>query len=361
VAALEEEVARYCELPYAVAVASGTDALLLALKAVGVGSGDAVITTPYTFFATAGAISNLGARPLFVDIEPSGYSMDAAQLGVMLERDCKFNLTSQKLVHRATNMAVKAFVPVHLYGQCADMDEIRDLAQRYRLSVIEDACQAIGAKYRDKYAGALGDAGCFSFFPTKNLGGAGDGGMVVTRSKEIARQVKLVRTHGAHPKYFHSVVGFNSRLDELQAAVLRVKLRHLDSWIRARQQNAAAYDDMFRSAGLASKIVTPSTLPHRTHTFHQYVIRCEDRDNLRTFLQSRGVGTEIYYPLALHQQQCFRHLGYGATDFPRSSAAADHTLALPIYAELTKEQKDFIVQSITAFYKGESSAKPPNL
>jgi dTDP-4-amino-4,6-dideoxygalactose transaminase len=350
VTALEEEIARYCGVPYAVAVASGTDALLISMKALGVGPGDAVVTVPFTFFATAGAVVNLGARPLFVDIDSPSFAMDPAQLAMFLERECKFDLTSQRLVHKATNAVVKAIMPVHLYGQCADMDDILELAQRYRVPVIEDACQAIGARYRDKMAGAIGDIGCFSFFPSKNLGGAGDGGMVITRKKDLAQQVRLLRTHGAQPKYFHAIVGFNSRLDEVQAAVLRVKLTYLDSWIECRQRNAAEYEEGFRAAGLASRIETPAIRSHRTHTFHQYVIRTADRDHLRAHLQSHGVGTEIYYPLSLHQQECFRFLGYEATDFPRSTAAAEQTLALPVYAEMTTAQKAYVVRSIADFY-----------
>jgi dTDP-4-amino-4,6-dideoxygalactose transaminase len=350
VRALEEEIARYCNVPHAVAVASGSDALLLSLKALGVGAGDAVITVPFTFFSTVGAIVHLGARPLFVDIDSASFTMDPAHLSMLLERDCKFNLTTQRLVHRSTETTVKAILPVHLYGQCADMDEILELAQRYRLPVVEDACQAIGARHRDKAAGAVGDVGCFSFFPTKNLGGAGDGGMVVTKSKDLAQQIKRLRAHGAQPKYFHSVVGFNSRLDEIQAAVLRVKLKHLDGWIQSRQRNAAEYEEGFRAARLLSKIETAAIKPHRTHTFHQYVIRSSERDNLRAFLQSRGIGTEIYYPLSVHQQECFRFLGYDSVDFPRSRAAAEQTLALPVYPELAPEQIKHVVACIAEFY-----------
>jgi dTDP-4-amino-4,6-dideoxygalactose transaminase len=350
VSALEEEIARYCGVSYAVAVASGSDALLLSMKALGVGPGDAVVTVPFTFFATAGAIVNLGARPLFVDIDGAGYGMDAEQLSLLLEKDCTFNAATQKLVHRSTSSNVKAILPVHLYGQCADMDEIREVAQKYRLPIVEDSCQAIGARYRDKEAGGLGDLGCFSFFPSKNLGGAGDGGMVVTRRKDLAQQVRLLRGHGAQPKYFHSIVGYNSRLDELQAAVLRVKLAHLDRWIESRQRNAAEYGELFQTAGLLSKIAVPEIRMHRTHTFHQYVIRAADRDHLRTFLQSHGIGTEIYYPLPLHQQECFRYLGYDSSGFPRSRSAAAQTLALPVYPEMTADQKSYVVRTIVEFY-----------
>ena len=350
VAALEEEVAELCGVPYAVGLASGTDALFLALKALGVGRGDAVVTVPYTFFATAGAVVNLGARPVFVDIEAAGFNMDPMRLAHFLEQDCTFDAGSRVLVHKASGAAVKAIVPVHLYGQCADMDEIVALAWRFRLPVVEDACQAIGAKYRGARAGALGDCGCFSFFPSKNLGGAGDGGMLVTRDRELADRVRLLRNHGMQPKYFHAFVGFNSRLDELQAAVLRVKLAHLEAWSEARGRNAADYEAAFRAAGLLGLIRTPMVLENRQHIFHQYVIRCPQRDELQAALRGRGIGTEIYYPLSLHQQECFRSLGYRDGDFPCSSDAARQTLALPVYPELTRDQREYVVRCIAEFY-----------
>ena len=350
VAALEEGVAGLCGVPYAVGLASGTDALLLSLRAIGVGHGDAVVTVPYTFFATAGVIVNLGARPLFVDIEAEGFNMHPERLAALLERDCSFNLSTRRLVHSATGAVVKAVVPVHLYGQCADMDTILAVARRYELPVVEDACQAIGAGYRGMRAGAMGDLGCFSFFPSKNLGGAGDGGMVVSRDRSLAERVRQLRNHGMQPKYFHAMVGFNSRLDELQAAVLRVKLAHLEGWSEARRRNAADYDAAFRAAGLLGRIRTPQTLDGREHIFNQYVIRSQRRDELRAALQGRGIGTEIYYPLSLHQQECFQALGYNTADFPRSSEAARETLAIPIYPELTAEQKQYVVRSIADFY-----------
>ena len=351
VAQLEGEIASLCGVPAAIAVASGTDALLISLKAAGVGPGDAAVTVPYTFFATAGTIVNLGARPIFVDIEESGFTMDAGQLADLLARECVVIPGSRQLTHRRTGATVKAIVPVHLYGQCADMDEIVEIGRNYNLAVIEDACQAIGAKYREKVAGALGDAGCFSFFPSKNLGGAGDGGMVVTRNRDLGERIRLLRTHGAHAKYFHSVVGFNSRLDELQAAVLRVKLPHLDAWIEARRRNAADYDELFLQAGLLGCIQIPVELPMNRHIFHQYVIRCRKRDELRAALQSRGIGCEIYYPVSLHEQECFKNLGYVAADFPHAHAAAQQTLALPIYPELTHAQREYVVTCIAEFYK----------
>jgi dTDP-4-amino-4,6-dideoxygalactose transaminase len=351
VGALEKEIAELCGVPYAIGVASGTDALLLALKALGVGPGDAVVTVPFTFFATAGVIVNLGARPVFVDIEESGFEMDPEKLSAFIERECSYNPSAHKLVHKASGSCVKAILPVHLYGQCVDMDSILNIARDYGLPVVEDACQAIGATYKNYAAGAMGDLGCFSFFPSKNLGGAGDGGMVVASDEKLADRVRLLRTHGSHPKYYHSIVGFNSRLDELQAAILRVKLPYLQQWSAARRENASRYTKGFADAGLLSFIKTPATLPNRSHIFHQYIIRCRMRDELQSHLKARGIGTEIYYPVPLHEQECFRYLGYSAANLPQSSAAAKETLALPIYPELSEEQKRYVVSSIAEFYK----------
>jgi dTDP-4-amino-4,6-dideoxygalactose transaminase len=352
VSALEKEFAHLCGVPSAVGVASGSDALLLSLKALGVGAGDAVVTVPYTFFATAGTIVNLGARPVFVDIEPAGFNMDSERLRHLVEQECVFDVRTRRLMHRPSGAAIKAVVPVHLYGQCAAMDEILEIAARYGIPVVEDACQAVGALYRGRRAGSMGDLGCFSFFPSKNLGGAGDGGMIASRFEELAGRVNLLRNHGARAKYHHVTVGFNSRLDEIQAAVLRVKLSRLESWSEARRRNAADYDDLFARAGLLSRIQTPAVLPGNRHIFHQYVVRTPKRDELRAELQSRGIGTEIYYPVSLHMQECFRGLGYAATDFPNSSAAAAQTLALPIYPELTHEQRAYVVDCIGGFFAG---------
>jgi dTDP-4-amino-4,6-dideoxygalactose transaminase len=352
VTALEEEIAKFCRVPFAVGVASGTDALLLSLKALGVGPGDAVVTVPFTFFATAGTIVNLGARPVFVDIEATGFEMDPERLSDFFSRECTVSPATGKTVHKASNATIKAIVPVHLYGQCVDMDEITAIAQRYNAPVVEDACQAIGATYKGRNAGTMGDLGCFSFFPSKNLGGAGDGGMVVSSNPQLADRVRLLRTHGAHQKYLHSVVGFNSRLDELQAAVLRVKLPYLHQWSSARRENAVRYGDDFRVAGLCPVITLPEVLPDRSHIFHQYVIRCKMRDDLQAFLRAEGIGTEIYYPVSLHEQECFRSLGYSAADLPASHAASKETLALPIYPELSDAQRQHVVSSIAAFYRG---------
>ncbi len=354
VAKLEAEVADHCGVPYATAVASGTDALLISMKALGVGPGDSVVTVPFTFFATAGAIVNLGARPLFVDIEESSFNMAAGQLSELLSRECEYDPSLRRLTHRRSGTIVRAIVPVHLYGQCAEMDAILEAGRRYQLPVVEDACQAIGARYGNKRAGALGDLGCFSFFPSKNLGGAGDGGMIVTREKELDLRVRQLRAHGAHVKYFHSIVGFNSRLDEIQAAILRVKLPHLERWSQARRLNAAAYSQAFQQAGLLSYVKPPVTLPGRDHIFHQYVIRCHLRDKLQHFLKDRGVGTEVYYPLPLHEQECFGNLKYRPEDFPRAHDASTQTLALPVYPELTTAQREYVVDCIAEFYRGNA-------
>lgn len=351
VSGLEEEVAKLCDVPYAVGCASGTDALLLSMKALGVGPGDSVVTVPFTFFATAGTVVNLGARPLFVDIEGSGFEMDPEKLAAFFERECSFNRTSRSTVHKASGTTVKAIVPVHLYGQCVNMGEILAIAREYGLPVVEDACQAIGATYKGKYAGAMGELGCFSFFPSKNLGGAGDGGMVVSSNRELAEKVRLLRTHGSHPKYYHSIVGFNSRLDELQAAILRVKLPHLAQWSRMRAENAQRYTDGLKAAGLLPFVTPPVVLPERSHIFHQYVIRCTMRDQLQESLKRADIGTEIYYPVSLHEQECFSYLGYGAEDLPMSHTASKDTLALPIYPELTRDQQQYVIDSIAAFYK----------
>jgi dTDP-4-amino-4,6-dideoxygalactose transaminase len=351
VSALEEEIAAFCGVRFAVGVASGTDALLLSLKALGVGPGDAVVTVPFTFFATAGAIVNLGARPIFVDIENSGFAMSPEKLSSFLSRECSFSLTTRSVVHKASNTSIKAIVPVHLYGQCADMDEILAIAKRYSLPVVEDACQALSATYKNLHAGAMGDLGCFSFFPSKNLGGAGDGGMIVTSNQQLADRVRLLRTHGAHPKYYHAIVGFNSRLDELQAAILRVKLPYLPAWSRARRENAVRYGEGLQAAGLLPYVTLPSILPDRSHIFHQYVVRCKTRDELRSFLKARGVSTEIYYPVSLHEQECFLYLNSRAADLQNSHAASKETLALPIYPELTDEQRCYVIDAIAAFYR----------
>ena len=330
----EEALARYCGATHAIGVSSGTDALLLALMAEGIGVGDEVVTSPYTFFASAGSVARLGARPVFVDIDPVTFNLDPAQL------------------EAALTPRTRAVMPVHLYGQMAAMDPILAVARRHGLLVVEDACQSIGAEDAGRRAGTLGDYGCFSFFPSKNLGGAGDGGAVTTADKARAARLSMLRVHGMEPKYYHRAIGGNFRLDALQAAVVNVKLRHLERWTAARQANAARYDRLFKAAGLPERGVVLPKVVNSRHVFNQYVIRVPRRDALRTFLQSRQVMTEVYYPVPLHLQECFACLGHKRGAFPESERAAAETLALPIYPELTDGQATWVVESVEAFYRG---------
>jgi dTDP-4-amino-4,6-dideoxygalactose transaminase len=336
VLALEEEVASYSQCAYGIGVSSGTDALLVALMALGIKPGDEVITPAYSFFATAGCVTRLGATPVFVDIDPDTY-----------------NLSPEKLLAAITERT-RAVIPVHLYGQMAKMDQLMEIARHHRLYVIEDAAQAIGAEYNGRRAGSMGDFGCYSFFPSKNLGGFGDGGMVTTNNAELAGRVRLLRNHGDSPKYYHKLVGGNFRLDAIQAAVLRVKLKYLDDWIWARQRNAASYRSLFRDAGILMAgeregIHLPVEASGRRHTYNYFVIGTRGRDALRAFLSARNIGTEIYYPVPLHMQECFDGLGYGEGDFPVSEKMAAETLALPIYPELTQQQRECVVQAIGEF------------
>ena len=345
---LEAEVARYCASSAGIGVSSGTDALLLALMALGVGAGDEIITTPFTFFATAGTIARLGARPVFCDIDPASFNLSAAAVQDFVERHC----TQQggQLLNRATGGRIKGLMPVHLYGQSADMDPLMAIAKDHGLKVIEDAAQAIGTEYRGVRVGSIGDIGCFSFFPSKNLGAFGDAGLVTTNDADLAESMRVLRVHGGKPKYFHSVIGGNFRIDELQAAVLRVKLKYLDGWTKARQRNAAFYDAAFAAAGLADKLKTPQAARNGRHIFNQYVVRVQNRDALKDFLAERGIGTEIYYPVPLHLQGCFAYLNHVTGDFPEAERAAGETLALPIYPELDQVQLDAVVASIAEFY-----------
>lgn len=371
---LERRVAEYCGVGHGIGVSSGTDALLLALMAEGIGPGDEVITPTYSFFATAGVVDRLGARPVFVDVDPVTYNLDPAGLAA------------------AVTERTRAVIPVHLYGQMAEMDPILEIAEHHGLAVIEDAAQAIGAEERGRRAGSLGRYGCFSFFPSKNLGAAGDAGMVVTDDAELAERMRVLRVHGAKPKYYHHHVGGNFRLDALQAAVLNVKLDHLDDWTAGRQANAATYRRRFREAGLAVEapacladgcgahpegcrlhdsdagagagaeggaersdgvaagIVLPEERPDVRHIYNQFVIRTPRRDELRAFLNDQGIGCEIYYPVPFHLQGCFAHLGHGEGDFPAAECAAHHTLALPIYPELTDDQLEYVVDRCGAFF-----------
>jgi dTDP-4-amino-4,6-dideoxygalactose transaminase len=347
---LEASIAAYSQCRHGVGVSSGTDALLLALMALGIGNGDAVITSPFTFFATAGTIARGGARPLFCDIDPLTFNLGPGAVAEFLARECE--LRADELVHRGSGARVRAIMPVHLYGQLADMDALMAYAQRYGLRVIEDAAQAIGAEdTQRRRAGSFGDVGCLSFFPTKNLGAFGDAGMCVTNDAALGERMAVLRVHGGQPKYYHALIGGNFRIDELQAAVLNVKLPYLDAWTVARQRNAAFYDAAFARARLGDAVRTPQARPGVRHIYNQYVIRVRGRDALRQRLAAAGVGTEIYYPVPLHLQQCFAYLGGRAGDFPHSERAAADTLALPIYPELTETQLQYVVESIAAHYR----------
>jgi dTDP-4-amino-4,6-dideoxygalactose transaminase len=327
---LEEAVASYSSCKKAVGVSSGTDALLCSLMALGIGAGDEVITTPYTFFATAGSIWRTGAKPVFVDIEPETYNINPSG------------------IEKAITPRTKAIIPVHLYGQCAEMDPILELAAKYQLFVIEDAAQSIGATYKGRKAGAMGTAGCLSFFPSKNLGGLGDGGMILANDEQLAERLAVFRQHGSKPKYYHKFVGGNFRLDTLQAAALLVKLKHLDAWSEKRRQNAKQFNELFKDC---AAVTTPVIRPYNVSIYNQYVILVGSRrDELIKFLQANGIGTEIYYPLSMHDQECFNALGYKPGDFPESEKAARETLALPVYPELTEEQIRYVAGRVKEFF-----------
>jgi dTDP-4-amino-4,6-dideoxygalactose transaminase len=332
VEAFERDSAEYCQAKHAIGCGSGSDALLLALTALGVGPGDEVVTVAFTFFATASSITRLGARAVFVDISPDDFNIDP------------------DLIERAITPRTKAIMPVHLFGQCAEMDAIHEVAERHNLPVIEDAAQAIGAEYYKKRAGAIGAIGCFSFFPSKNLGGAGEGGLMTTNDDHLAEKLRLLRVHGMQPKYYHQIVGINSRLDALQAAVLGVKLKYLDQWSEARRRNAEHYGRLFAEAGI-EEVAAPAVRQNRRHIFNQYTIRCSRRDDLMDFLTRSGVGSEIYYPAPLHLQECFAYLGYKPGDLPVTERASRECLSLPIYPELTEEMRRYVVGQIAEFYR----------
>jgi dTDP-4-amino-4,6-dideoxygalactose transaminase len=347
---LEAGVAAYSQCKYGIGVSSGTDALLLALMALEIGPGDEVITSPFTFFATAGTIARAGARPLFCDIDPVSFNLSAEAVARFIARDCERR--GSDLVNKHTGGRVKALMPVHLYGQSADMTALMQLAREHRLRVIEDAAQAIGAEdAQHRRACSVGDIGCLSFFPTKNLGAFGDAGMCVTQDAALAERMDILRVHGGKPKYYHSFIGGNFRIDEIQAAVLNVKLKHLDAWTQGRQRNAAFYDRAFAKARLGETVRTPQAVPGARHIYNQYVIRAKDRDRLRAHMAAAGVGSEIYYPIPLHLQKCFEYLGYVAGDFPHSERAAEETLALPIFPELAETQLQYVVDTIGHFYR----------
>ena len=349
VLALEAEVAAYCASAAGVGVSSGTDALLLALMALGVGAGDEIITSPFTFFATAGTIARLGARPVFCDIDPVSFNLSPQAVSDFIDQHCR--VQGSQLLNRATGGRIKGLMPVHLYGQSADMDPLMAVAKHYNLKVIEDAAQAIGTEYHGVRVGSIGDIGCFSFFPSKNLGAFGDAGLCTTNDAELAESMRVLRVHGGKPKYFHAVIGGNFRIDELQAAVLRVKLKYLDGWTAARQRNAAYYTAAFAAANGAKHLITPQATVKGRHIFNQYVVRVQNRDALKDHLTAQGIGTEIYYPVPLHLQKCFAYLKHAPGDFPQSERAAADTLALPIYPELTQTQLDHVVASVAAFYR----------
>ena len=340
VQALEETIARYCATRSAIGVASGSDALLLSLMALGIGSGDEVLLPPFTFFATAGSVSRLGAIPVFVDIDPETYNIDPSG------------------IEERISSKTKAIIPVHLFGQCADMDPLLKVAKGRKLFVIEDAAQALGAEYRPiageegRRAGQMGDLGCFSFYPTKNLGAFGDAGMVVTDNPELSEKVRLLRAHGSQPKYFHKWIGINSRLDTVQAAILLVKFKYLEKWTGERQRKAERYRLLFQDLlSSVDGIRLPTVQYQNRHIFHQYVIRVRERDRLRKSLAEGGIGTDIYYPLPLHLQECYASLGYRRGDLSNSEKASEEVLALPIYPELTEDQQMAVVNRIKAFYR----------
>ena len=340
VTGIEQAVCDYVGAGYAIGVSSGSDALLVALMALDVGPGDLVLTTPYSFFATAGAVARLGAEPVFVDIDPVSYNI------------CPLKLAGWLSGNPEKRESVKACIPVHLYGQAADMQQILAICREYGISVVEDAAQAIGSRLElgseVRKAGAVGDIGCYSFFPSKNLGGIGDGGMVVTSDEELGAKIRKLKNHGSHPKYYHQLIGGNFRLDAIQAAALLAKLPHLDGWHARRQQNAAYYDEQLQDC---QQVQTPAiSWAREYHIYNQYVLRVPDRDGLRLHLTERNVGNEVYYPVPFHMQECFAYLGYKEGDFPESEKAAEETVAIPIYPELTMEMQDHVVAAVREYY-----------
>lgn len=340
VQALEKTIAQYCQTRFAIGIASGSDALLLSLMALGIGTGDEVLLPPFTFFATAGSVSRLGATPVFVDIDPETYNIAPSKIG-------------EKITPRT-----KAIIPVHLFGQCADMNPLLEIAKEKKLFIIEDAAQTLGAEYKPmaasegRRAGQMGDFGCFSFYPTKNLGAFGDAGMIVTNNSELAEKVRLLRVHGSQPKYFHKTIGINSRLDTLQAAILLVKFKYLEKWTTERQKKAERYQFLFQDlSSSVNGFKLPAIQYQNRHIFHQYVIRAPERDRLKEFLKEEGIGTDIYYPIPLHLQECYAFLKYRQGDLPNSEKASKEVLALPIYPEMTEDQQSLVGDRIKAFYK----------
>ena len=323
----EKLFASYCNTKHAIGVSSGTDALLLALKSLGIGNGDEVITSPFTFFATVGSICNTGATPVFADIDPESYNI------------------RPDLIEKRINKNTKAIIPVHLYGQCADMDPILEIAKKHNIKVIEDAAQSIGAEYKDRKSGSMGDLGCFSFFPSKNLGGFGDGGMVTCNSDELAEKINMLRIHGGRPKNYYSIIGINGRLDTIQASILIKKLRHIDLWNEDRRQKASYYTKQIEG----SDLIPPKTINFNKHVFHLYVIRLKERDRLAEHLKANNICCAVHYPIPQHLQKCLEHLGYKEGDMPEAERAAKEILAIPIFPEITKEEQDYIISTINDF------------
>lgn len=352
---IENTLAKYSDNKYGIGVANGSDAIFIALKALGISPGDGVISPPFTFFATAGSIVRAGATPIFVDIDSQTYNIDPIKLQEFIDTNCHFNSKINQLIDRQTGKSIKAIIPVHLYGQMCKMNEIIKIAHKYNLKIVEDCAQSIGSEYKGKKSGSLGDLGTFSFFPTKNLATYGDGGMIVTSSEEYAEYCKIFRSHGSKPKYYHRFIGINSRLDEIHAAILLIKFKYLDKWLEDRFQAACRYQKLFEKYKLLDKIRLPvkdihSIKYHKEHTFHQYVIFVEDRDKLQKYLKENEIGTNIYYPLCLHLQDCFKYLGYKKGDFPIAEEASKHVLAIPMYPELTEEKQEYVVSKISKFY-----------
>jgi dTDP-4-amino-4,6-dideoxygalactose transaminase len=358
VEAFELAIGRFMDAPHAIGVSSGTDALLAILMALEIGPGDAVITTPYSFFATAGCVARLGATPLFVDVDPATYNISPSKLEQYINTHCRTD-SAGTLVDSA-GRKIRAIIPVHLFGLCCEMDAIHRISEKHNLDVIEDAAQAIGAEYRMSHmgirkAGTMGEVGCFSFYPSKNLGAAGDAGLVVCRKDGLAKRLRILRQHGMEPRYHHQIIGGNFRLDEIQAAILDVKLPYLESWSAARRAAADVYREEFTHSGLMERLTLPAE-PYREqgltnhHIYHQYVVRTSRRDALREHLTKREIGTEIYYPIGLHLQECFAYLGYKEGDLPETERAARETLALPIYPEITREAQRYVVAAIAEFF-----------
>ncbi len=352
---LENFLAAYSDTKYGIGVANGSDAIFIALKALGISPGDGVISPPFTFFATAGSTVRAGATPIFIDIDSQIYNLDPIKLQEFIDTNCNFNSEINQLIDRQTGKPIKAIIPVHLYGQMCKMDEIIKIAQKYNLKVVEDCAQSIGSEYKGRKSGSFGDLSTFSFFPTKNLSTYGDGGMIVASLSEYAEYCQIFRSHGSKPKYYHKFVGINSRLDELHAAILNVKFKYLDKWLEDRFQVACRYQKLFERYNLLDKIKLPlndihSLKNHKEHTFHQYVIYIEDRNNLQEYLNENEIGTNIYYPLCLHLQECFKYLGYKEGDFPVAEEASIHVLAIPMYPELSEEKQEYVVDKISKFY-----------